>query len=186
MLGIPQAALWIIELVEEAANVAPGQLSHRLWDIFLIWPGGRKLAHVMDVATREALHLRKLSTKIRREPLDDFPAPALLLLAFENLLADTPVEPDQLLVDRKRGTRACRADLSLEARKQLGIAVRKGRSGKGLAADHCLHYRNVRGRLPSPFQAAPSSEQAHLPGSSCQRNSRMSMRLGQGMSGLWG
>ena len=94
----------------------------------------------MDVAAREALHLRELSTKIGREPVDDSPAPALLLLALEDLIADTPVEPDQLLVNRECGTRARSTDLSLEASTQLGIALRKGRSGKGLTADHCLHY----------------------------------------------
>jgi hypothetical protein len=69
--------------------------------------------------------------KICGEPVDDLCAPALALLAFEDLTADTPVEPDQLLVDRERGAGARSTDLSLEARKQLGIAIREGRSEPG-------------------------------------------------------
>jgi hypothetical protein len=129
--------------------VAPGQLAHGLWANFAVRPTGRELTHVLQVRVREALHLWELRTKIRREPLDDSPTPTLLLLALEDLAADTPVEPDQLLIDRECGPRARSTDLSLEARKQLGIAVRKGGSGKSLTADHCLHYRNVAGRLPS-------------------------------------
>jgi hypothetical protein len=59
--------------------------------------------------------------------------PTLPLLALEDLTADTPVEPDQLLVDREHGVRACSPDLSLKASKQLGIIIRERRG-----ADHCL------------------------------------------------
>jgi hypothetical protein len=74
--------------------------------------------------------------------VDDLAAPPVALLTREDLRANPSVELDQLLVDRECGTRARSTDLSLEASKQLGIAVRKGRSEKGLTADHCLHYRH--------------------------------------------
>jgi hypothetical protein len=105
--------------------------------------------------------------------VDDLAAPPVALLTREDLRANPSVELDQLLVDREHGTRARSTDLSLEASKQLGIAVRKGRSEKGLTADHCLHYRNVAGHLPSQLPAAhefrTSSSPRHEP---CHRKGK--------------
>ncbi len=126
--------------------MSPGQFRNRLLRNLAVRPRTGKLPHVFEVPERQASHLRELGPQVARQPVDDLAAPALLLLALEDLIADTPVEPDQLLVDGERGTRARRSDLALETLEQLGVTIRKGRSGKGLTADHCLHYRNVAGR----------------------------------------
>jgi hypothetical protein len=58
-------------------------------------------------------------------------SPSLIYWAWtEDLTVDTPVEPDQLLVDHERGTGARSTNLSLEASKQLGIAIRERRLGR--------------------------------------------------------
>ena len=66
-------------------------------------------------------------------------APALLVPALEDLVAYTPVELDQLLVDRERGTRA-REEISALRRRAAGDSHPEGSIWKGLTADHCLHY----------------------------------------------
>jgi hypothetical protein len=93
-------------------------MSHSLWDIFAISPGGGKLAHVVDVAARQPCHLRELGTEVGGETVDDLGAPTLVLLAREDLPADTPVELDQLLVDGKRGTQPSEAVTRLSCERR--------------------------------------------------------------------
>ena len=97
--------------------MAPGQLAHSLWANLAVRPAGGELAHVLQVRIRQTSHLRELGPQVAREPVDDLAAPPIALLTREDLLADTPIEPDQLLVDGERGTGARSADLPLEARK---------------------------------------------------------------------
>jgi hypothetical protein len=51
LVGAPEAISGALELVEQAADVAPGQLSHRLWDNFVAtscqWPCRGEAAHVV-------------------------------------------------------------------------------------------------------------------------------------------
>jgi hypothetical protein len=96
-----------------------------LWDILVVRPRSRELAHVVDVAARQAGHPRELSTQVCRQSLDDLGAPPFILLSRKDLPANPPVEPDQLLVDGERSARAGRADLALKPFEQLGVVARK-------------------------------------------------------------
>jgi hypothetical protein len=45
-LRVPEASGGIVELVQEATHVAPGQFGHSLWQHCLIGPGASEVAHV--------------------------------------------------------------------------------------------------------------------------------------------
>src|SRR5665647_1706965 len=83
--------------------MAPGKLSHSLWDNCAFGPGGSHLTHVVDVAARQSAHVRVSRPQVIREPVDDPGTPALGALPVQDGLADCPVQLDDLGVDHPRG-----------------------------------------------------------------------------------
>ena len=94
--------------------MAPGQLSHNLWDSCALGPGGSHLSHVVDVAARQSPHIRVRRAQVIRQPVDNPGTPALGVLPVQDGLADGPVELDELGVDHPRSGPLRRPDLGLQ------------------------------------------------------------------------
>jgi hypothetical protein len=111
----------VIESVEEDGDVPPRQFCNSLLQNLLVRPRGRERAHVGEVPRGEALHLRELSTQIRREPADDVAPPPLVTLALQDRRADSPVETDEFRVHAALRCESGRAHLLLQLSKGSGI-----------------------------------------------------------------
>jgi hypothetical protein len=73
-------------------------LSNNLLDKWLVRPGLRKRPHIEQIGAGKPLHVRKFAVKVGSETLDDLCSPAGSGLAFEDLVADVPVEKYELPV----------------------------------------------------------------------------------------
>jgi hypothetical protein len=72
------------------------------------------------------LHVGKLGTKICRQSLDDSGPPAFLPLARQNVLSDSPIEPNQLAIYRQTGPHTGRPNLVLQICQKIPIDFRIG------------------------------------------------------------
>lgn len=121
--GVPLPLGGVLDLVEEPQVVAPGDLCNGLLHDRLLGPGGGEGPHVLEVAGREARHLRERLPEVAGELVDDLGSPAPLLLPQQDVPADAPVEQDELAVDGERGLDARGADAPLELLEELAVAV---------------------------------------------------------------
>ena len=97
------------------------QVCSSLLHDFAVGPGGRKGAHVLEVAGRESSHVRERLPEVVRKAVDGPGAPAFTLLAGENRLADVPVEQHHRLVGGQHDAHAFRADAFLDLNEQRGV-----------------------------------------------------------------
>jgi hypothetical protein len=93
--------------------MSPWQLSNNLLDKLLVRVSLGECAHVGEVSTRESLHIWKLAAQIVRQSADHFGTPALLLLAFQNRLANLPIEAYKPAVHTQRSSDTRRSDALL-------------------------------------------------------------------------
>ncbi len=77
----------------------PRQLGSRLLPNLSVRATFGKGTHVFEVAAREAFHIREGVFEVARESVDDLCSPTLLLLPFQNLVTELPVELDEFGVD---------------------------------------------------------------------------------------
>lgn len=101
---VPVALGPVLHLVEEGAEVEPGNFVQQLLHNCRLGPGLRKSAHVLEIPRREALDLGEGGLEIKSQAVDDFCPPALVPLPLQNVTPELPVEREQLLVHRQ-----CRA-----------------------------------------------------------------------------
>ena len=111
--------------------MAPGKLSHKLWDNFSGWPRLGECSHVEQVAARETGHLRELGSQVVREPVDDLGAPPFGRLAVEDHPAEVPVETDEFAVDGEDGAGPGGLDRRLRVGEHGGVVVRDRCRGSG-------------------------------------------------------
>jgi hypothetical protein len=102
----------------------PGDLCKDRLHNCLLPPSLRECTHVLEIARRESLHLRKGSIEIRCETIDNFRAPAFPFLTIENIAADVPVEQDQFPVYSQGCPELCRLNPALQVREKLSVTVR--------------------------------------------------------------
>lgn len=76
------------------------QLCNRLLRNWAFAPCSRERGHVLDVSSGQALYVREFPSKVIGQPLDDGTPPALNFLRIADVLPNSPVQLDQLGVDR--------------------------------------------------------------------------------------
>lgn len=89
---VPESRLRIAQPVEEHDVLAPGEIWQQPLHNFGVRPGGSEVAHVTQVARREARHVGEGIAEIRGESIDDLRTPAFVLLASEDGAPHVPVE----------------------------------------------------------------------------------------------
>lgn len=122
--GFPNVKLTlcrVFDFVQQDAVMKPRNLSSKLLDKFFVRVSCRESPHIKQVCARKAFHFRKLAAQVFREPLDDFRAPAHLLLLLQNLAPRLPVEQDEFAVDRERGAKLRLTDPRLEVLQEFRI-----------------------------------------------------------------
>ena len=86
-------------------------------------PGPRIRPHVLEVAGRKPLHVRKSRAQVVRQPLDHLCPPALLGLPRQNVAPDLPVQQDQFAVHRQRSSLLGAVDAGFQVLQPVGVAV---------------------------------------------------------------
>ena len=122
--GVGLALRAVLQARQQHQVVAPGQSSNKLLDDCLIRPGLGKGAHVHQVGARKALHVREGRAQVMRQPVDHLRAPALGVLARQDVAANLPVQPDQLAIDHQRGALLGGVDAALQVGQPVGVALR--------------------------------------------------------------
>ncbi len=119
--GVPQTNSGIVKLIQKCDVVVPGNLCKHLLHNLVFGPGSGKGAHVFEVARRKALYIGELAAQVRREPVDDFGAPAFALLALENDATDIPAQKHHGGVCGKYNAQALFANALLKFVQQARI-----------------------------------------------------------------
>ncbi|MBB2903231.1 hypothetical protein FHR75_004073 [Kineococcus radiotolerans] len=102
--GVPVAGGALVEAAEEDGEVAPGQsCSGLLHEVGFLGPGGGGGAHVLQVAAGEAALVGEGGAEVVGEAVDDLRAPPGVVLVGEDVVADGPVQPQELGVGGARG-----------------------------------------------------------------------------------
>jgi hypothetical protein len=96
---IPQPLFIAFQGFDEFHVMAPGQMCNKLLHDLPVGERLSKGAHVFEVSWRKPRHFREIAPKVRCEPIDDAAAPALNVLARQNLAADAPIEQNKFSVD---------------------------------------------------------------------------------------
>ena len=107
--------------VEQDHMMTPGQLCSKLLHNWLVGPGRGKRPHVLEASCAETLDAGKLSLQVMCQPLDNLGAPALGILASEDLPAYPPVEEDQFPAHGKGGANLGGADAGFQLLKEFGV-----------------------------------------------------------------
>lgn len=100
---VPIPLLAGLELVDQSAQVEPGQSCSSLLHKFRLGPGLRESAHVFEVAGGEALDGWKGRAQVVRQAVDDLRASALATLPLQDVAAHLPIQQHQFAVDGQRG-----------------------------------------------------------------------------------
>jgi hypothetical protein len=114
-----------VERVHEHEEVCPGKLcSGLLHKLLNVRPALGDRAHVVQVASRQATHVRELAAQVVSEPIDHLGAPAVFGLALKDRSADAPVELEQFGVCHSSGSNPRGPDVGFEFRQQLRVTGR--------------------------------------------------------------
>lgn len=97
----------VAERVEQHLVVGPADLCSQWLHYLLVGPQGRELAHVEEVAAREAAAEIVVGAEVLGEQADDVVAPGMTLLLRKDRAPDRPVEQDELGVDSAGGALSC-------------------------------------------------------------------------------
>jgi hypothetical protein len=127
--------------------------------------------HVLQVAIREPAHARKFPVQVLCQAFHHLAPPALLALPFKDLLADVPVERDQLMVHCYRRAQLRGTYTFFQRREQRCIVLGKNSNsrrspfrpwlGSGLGFGLPLwHVPKVHARTTSSLQATTRSPEA--------------------------
>jgi hypothetical protein len=102
----------VLDSVQNAHIVPPGQLCNKLLHNWFLRPGLFQGTHVLEASGAEALDARKLVLEIMGKPVDNPGTPTLCSLFGEDIPANRPIEENQLAIDRERSTKLCGKDAS--------------------------------------------------------------------------
>lgn len=108
--------------------MAPWQLCSNLLHYLLLRPRFGKRSHILQTARAESLDARKLDLQVMGQPVDHPGAPAFGSLPCQDVVADRPVEQNELPADGKGGPNLSPFDATLQVGEQFGVA------GRGLEA----------------------------------------------------
>ena len=115
----------------------------------------RKRPHVLEVAGREAAHLRERLPQVRGEPIDHLRAPARAILPLQDHPPDVPVEQDHGRVDSEDNPKSLLLDPALDLGERRRIITRqfqpRGRHGES------------RSLAPPPSRAPPQQRASSYP-----------------------
>jgi len=154
---IPIACQRVIEFVQQDGDVTPWQLSNSLLDYRVLGrPPGGEPAHIEKVAPREASHSRELGTQIGCEPADDPAPPRSNFLLRQNLVANLPIQLDQLRVDHALSTNLSVSHTGLQTGEEVRVPVRERYNGVG----HIPHSRRPLQHRPITTGGMPQRKQA--------------------------
>lgn len=128
-LGVPGARYRILELIQQRDLVIPAQLCKHPLHNLRLRPALGERSHVLQVAGRKPLHLRKRRTQVFGEAVDDLRSVALLPLLFQNRPTDLPIQENQLAVDSEHGAHLPRLDAAFQL-AQPSAVVMLGESGR--------------------------------------------------------
>jgi len=81
----------LFDHLEQADDVAPGQLRNRLFRNFTRRESQGQQLHGQQIASRQPLHARKGLPQVGGQAVNHLGSPALLLLTLENDLAGLPI-----------------------------------------------------------------------------------------------
>jgi hypothetical protein len=80
--------------------LAPGKLSHGLWDIFTqVMPGQVEGTNPVEIGTGETFHLWASRLEVTGKALEWAVSPVSGSLLLDDLLAEPPVEGDEFGID---------------------------------------------------------------------------------------
>ncbi len=147
---VPEALVRGAELLEQRDLMGPGNLCKRLLHNCSVGPRGRKSAHVLEVARREATHVGVRFAEVRCQAVDHLRSPPLVLLAREDHAPDVPVQQDH---GRARGHDDAEALLLDAPFDLLGRPI--AALGARLGREHLL--RDDRERRGSTLSGSGSS-----------------------------
>ncbi len=109
------------------AVVAPRQISHGLWDIWVErGPGLGEAPHVLQVGSGQTLHIREFGAKVLGQPTNDPTPPPINWLPLRDGLADGPVRSDELGIDGPKRLSGGAPDPVLELAEEVGLAGGEG------------------------------------------------------------
>jgi hypothetical protein len=97
------------------------QLCSELPHNWLVGPGGGKSPHVLEASRAETLDAGELRLQVVCQPLDNLGAPALGILASEDLPAYRPVEEDQFPAHGKGGAELGGADAGFQLLEEFEV-----------------------------------------------------------------
>ena len=168
--GIPAPLILGLQFVQQGQLVVPGQLcKHRLHKLG-VRPGLGKGPHVLQVARREALHVRECHPQVMRQPLDDLGTPTLGRLTSQDVAADLPLQQHQFAVHRQRRALLCGVDAGLQLGQPLGIVRRRSGQRGRWSSRHAKHRlvmtcgdcrpRHMAARLPAETFVQPHAPHA--------------------------
>jgi hypothetical protein len=126
---IPLAVSCVVQLRQERHDVEPRQLVSRLLTKLAVRAMLGEKPHVLEVARRPAAHVRKGVLEVSGQAVDDLGAPALPLLALQDVASDAAVELHQLGIDRQRRALPGLGNLALELGQPVGVALGQGERG---------------------------------------------------------
>jgi hypothetical protein len=85
---IPLPRRPILDAIQNAHVVPPGQLCNKLLHNCFFWPGLRQGAHILQISGAEALDVGKLILEIMGQPVDHTGTPNLGSLPSEDIPAN--------------------------------------------------------------------------------------------------
>ena len=124
LADVPLALGRDLHLVQQDTVMKPGQLCSNLLHNWLIGPCLRERPHVLEIAGREAPHLREGMMQIGSQPIHHPGAPAMLLLARQDVSPYLPVEQHELAVDCQRRAYLGHSDPFLQVVQEIVVAFR--------------------------------------------------------------
>ena len=128
--GVPEPRFRTVELFEQGEVMVPAQLCKRRLHNLPVRPRRSKRSHVLQVARREALHLRECLAQIGRKTIDDPAAPALGALLLQNTAPEIPIQHHHDGIAGEHHAKTFLMDARLEVREPSGIVRGRVASGR--------------------------------------------------------
>jgi hypothetical protein len=119
---IPLPRRPVLDSVQNAHIVPPGQLCNKLLHNWFLRPGLCQGTHVLEASGAEALDAGKLILQIMGKPVDNPGTPTFCSLLGEDIPSNRLIEEHQLAIDRERSTNLGGPDASFELLQEFVVA----------------------------------------------------------------
>ena len=130
-LGVPEPGSRVLD-PQQRDVLAPGQFANDPLENCRVGPRRGERPHIAQIGRREAARIGELRAQVGGEPVDHLGAPAVRCLAFANVVADLPIEADQLAVHGEGGAQPRLANPGFQVGEPGGVPG--GRPGRHRAA----------------------------------------------------